>query len=347
MHIPPFEIKNIVDNLKDFNYDFEGKTILLCGGSGFLGNIFKSYFIYLNNFLFINPCKVISVDNYITGTCPKDIEGTGVTNINHNLIQPLGLKIGADENIDFIINCSGLASPSGYAKFPLETLDISYIGSRNLLELAYYKKSKILFFSSSEIYGTPPDELVPTPESYFGLIDSYGKRAPYDVGKKVIETLCWTFNNKYGVDTKVVRPFNVIGYMSQNDYRVLPNYVSAALKGEKIKVYGDGKQTRTFCWFTDFVTGAILTLLKGGNHPYNIGNSDNEISMYDFAKLVESVCGQSGIVELVPAPETYSNEPRRRCPDISKAINELGYNPTVSIREGLNRFLPWAKENYS
>jgi UDP-glucuronate decarboxylase len=347
MVIPIEDLNAIAEGLNEFErLQFQNRTVLLCGGSGFLGMIFKSLFLYMNQRYLLNT-KVISVDNYITGTCPKDIEGENLVNLTHDLSQPLGLKIGANQNIDFILNCSGLASPQGYSKYPLETLDISYLGTRHLLELAYQKNSiAYLAFSSSEIYGTPPDHLIPTPETYWGSFDGFGKRAPYDTGKKVIETLCWTFNSKYGVNTKIVRPFNVYGYMAQNDFRVLPNFMNAVLKNEKIKVYGDGKQTRTFCWFTDFITGAIKVLLKGKNEPYNIGNQENEISMIDLGKMIEKITNKPNLVQMISTPSAYVNEPLRRCPDISKARTEIGYNPVVDVETGIRKFYEWAKKSY-
>jgi UDP-glucuronate decarboxylase len=347
MVIPVEDLEAIVAGLNDYErLQFQNRTVLLCGGSGFLGMIFKQLFLYMNKQYLLNT-KVIAVDNYITGTCPKDIEGENLINLNHDLSQPLGLKIGNNENIDFILNCSGLASPQGYSKYPLETMDISYLGTRHLLELAYHRKSiAYLAFSSSEIYGTPPENLIPTPETYWGSFDGFGKRAPYDTGKKLIETLCWVFNSKYEVNTKIIRPFNVFGYMAQNDFRVLPNFINAALSGGKIKVYGDGQQTRTFCWFTDFITGAIKVLLKGKSVPYNIGNSDNEITMIDLAKMVEKITSSKDLVELVPSPSAYTNEPLRRCPDLSKAKKEIGYQPKVDLVTGITKFYNWAKENY-
>lgn len=344
--IPIEDIKYIADKLGEDNLRFTNQTVLLTGSSGFLGTLFQSYFLYINEHVLKSPCKVVCMDNknnwigHYSSTFPN------FKYVTHNIISPITPEIENDK-IDYIINAAGLASPRAYEKYPKETMDVSYEGTKNVLSFASWNNTKsVLNFSSSEVYGTPPDSEVPTKESYVGQVDTTNLRSCYDVGKMCIETLSYIYNEKYGVNVKVVRPFNVIGYIQQSDGRVLPNFISNILQNKKIKIYGDGKQTRTFCWFSDFLVGAIKVLFHGGNSPYNIGNQNNEISMYDLGKLLESISGKTDILELIPTPTVYLKEPLRRCPDITKAKNELNYNPSIDLKTGIFKFYEWAKINY-
>lgn len=333
---------------KDNLDKFAGKTILITGGSGFLGTFYKLFLIHSNNTGLISPaCKVISVDNYVKGTTTINDEtvDANLTIFNHDLTIPLGVKLG-NLDIHFIINCAGNAAPKNYETFPLETMEISTIGTKNLLELAMYKNAKILNFSSSEVLGTPADDQIPSDENVLPSIISMDKRSPYDVTKLYIETLSWVFKNKYGVDCKVIRPFNVIGRFSQNDYRVIPNFLNKISKNEKIEVFRPGTQTRTFCYYTDFIVGSLLVLLNAKDILYHVGNPDNEIGMYDLALKLEAICGKAGLVSLIDTPTLYKNEPKRRCPSIDKAKKELGYSPRITLDEMLTRIYQWSILNY-
>lgn len=327
------DMSEIRDALGEHVFRFESRTILIPGGNGFLGRSFTQFFQYLNQFVFRLPCKVIAVDNYIVGANPALQSEENVTRLTHDLTTPLTLKLDRSP-IDFIINCAGVASPSAYLNCPLEVMDVSYIGTRNVLELAVSKGSRVINFSSSECYGNPPPEFIPTHESYLGQISSISKRAPYDVGKKTLEAISHIFRSKYGVDVSIVLPFNVYGYMSRNDYRVIPNFVWACIDGKSIQVYKPGTQTRTFCFYTDFVTGVLLVLLKGKEFAYNVGNQDGEVSMENLARAVKFLF--SGRIDFIDRPPAYHQEPERRCPDISR-VKELGYQPRVSLTEGLQR----------
>ena len=326
------------------NEFFLNKTTLLLGGSGFLGSMFKQYFLLLYK-RGLN-CNVISVDNYVGRIKPREIECANLIHIEHDLTVPLGLKLHGYK-IDYIINCAGNASPSSYERFPLETMDISYTGTKHLLELAINQGAEIVNFSSSEVIGTPDAKDIPTSEEVLPRIHSQNKRAPYDVTKVAIETLSWVFREKYGAKVKVIRPFNVIGYFRQDDFRVVSCFMDKMLRNQKLQVFEPGTQTRTFCFYTDFLIGVIKVLTEGKNLLYNIGNSDNEISMVDFAHLVERVCGKDNLVEVVPTPEVYRHEPQRRCPSIEKAKWELGYSPKVNIEDAIRRIYSWAKVNYT
>lgn len=339
--IPKSEMEFVSNELQSDNYSFEGKTILLLGAFGFLGKLYMAYFNHLNENILRDPCRVIAMDNFVVGKGSTALNVKNFEFERFDICQPLPPR-----RVDYVINCCGIASPVYYKKFPLETIEVSYTGTKNVLEYCRAQDvGSTLFFSSSEVYGNPPTDKIPTNEKYIGNIETMGERSCYDVGKLAIETLCHIYHTKYGLNTKIIRPFNVFGYIQQTDGRVIPNFVSNIVQNKKIKIYGNGKQTRTFCWFTDFIVGTIKVLLHGDNEPYNIGNQDNEIEMIELARLVEKVCGKTDMIELIPSPAVYANEPRRRCPDITKARN-LGYNPKVSLEEGARKFYEWAKNNY-
>lgn len=323
-----------------------GKTILLLGGSGFLGTAFKKFFLYLNGHILQKPCHVISVDNYIKGTSAitDEIKNPHLESIFHNVILPLNEKLEG-RKIDFIINCSGNASPKQYEKFPYETIDVSITGVKNLLDLAKVKGAKILNFSSSEVLGTPPDEEIPTSESSVSRLDAMNRRAPYDVSKLMIETLSFLAHER-GVNCKIIRPFNIIGYFNKDDFRVIPNFFKKVFHDEKIEVYEPGTQTRTFCFYSDFIVGALKVLLKGESILYHIGNPNNEVSMIDLARKIANLFGKPKLIELVPAPLVYKTEPKRRCPSIEKAKLELGYRPHVDLDEMLVKIRKWAIKTY-
>lgn len=355
MNLSNFELDDFQYIAKNIPRNFfYGKTVLLLGGSGFLGSAFKNFFLYCNLIVKESldkkeelPIKVISVDNYIKGTktLNDELDDPNLTNLNHDLTTPLGFKL-ANCKIDYIINCAGNASPKNYEKYPLETMDISTFGVRHALELAYHHKCPILNFSSSEVLGTPNDNEIPSDESIIPRIHSLNKRAPYDVTKLYIETLSWVFRNKYGVEAKVVRPFNIIGYFNKNDFRVIPNYLNKVLDDKEIEVFTPGTQTRTFCFYSDFIIGAIRVLLFGKDVVYHIGNSENEISMIDLAHKVAALENKPHLVKLVETPEVYLHEPKRRCPSIQKAQEELNYNPSIGLDEMLTKIHSWAKANY-
>ncbi|MEK7557408.1 MAG: NAD-dependent epimerase/dehydratase family protein [Patescibacteria group bacterium] len=339
------DVKTIAENLRELAPRFAGKTLLISGGAGFLGKYFLSTFKYWNDNILDKPLRVISVDNYITGQkdAAFDYESENIMDVWGDVTHPLPVR----EDIDFIIHAAGLASPVFYQKYPLETIESAVTGAKNLLDLAQKnpKLAGFLFFSSSEIYGDPAPDAIPTPETYHGNVSSVGPRACYDESKRLSETVCMIYQQKYGVPAKIVRPFNVFGPgMRHDDRRVVPMFAYQALNGQTLTVHGDGHQTRTFCYITDAINGFLRVLLLGKpGEAYNIGNADNEISMRNFAALFsELVPGAK--YQMVPYPDTYpAGEPQRRCPDLTKAREQLGYEAKVSMREGLKRFLDWAK----
>lgn len=341
------DIKAIADGIAAEAPMLSGKTVLISGGSGFLGKYFTGVFRYLNDHILEKPVRVISIDNFITGEIDPNFDQSDNKNIL-NVWGDVTVPLPVREDIDYIIHAAGLASPVYYHKYPLETIESAVTGAKNLLELARKNNlSGFLFFSSSEIYGDPDPEAVPTPETYFGHVSAVGPRACYDESKRLTETICTIYHEKFGIPVTVVRPFNIFGPgMKYNDQRVVPMFAYQVLNGKPLTVHGDGHQTRTFCYITDAMVGFIKTLLIGQRgHAYNIGNEDNEIKMRDLAKIfVESSENPSATFNLVPYPENYpAGEPQRRCPDLTKARTELQYNPTVDFKQGIERFLTWAR----
>ncbi|MBI3324813.1 MAG: NAD-dependent epimerase/dehydratase family protein [Candidatus Omnitrophica bacterium] len=343
------DIKEIADRLGEEAKAFSGRTILLSGGAGFLGRYFTRVFAYLNDQVLPERCRLIVCDNLITSRDeePGLTQSEGLRFLRHDVIKPLDL----DEPIDYIIQAAGIASPYYYRKFPLETLEVATIGTKQMLSLGLKHQLKgFLFFSSSEIYGDPDPKHVPTPESYRGNVSCLGPRACYDESKRLGETLCAIFHELHGVPTRMVRPFNIYGPgMQERDYRVLPNFASRIVGHKPLIIYGTGQQTRTFCYVTDAVTGFLKALLNGSpGQAYNIGNPVPEISMVELARTLGRVLNQSLEIRLVEYPDSYpADEPQRRCPDISKAALQLGYRPAVPLEEGLRRFLDWALRHYS
>ncbi|MBI5163206.1 MAG: NAD-dependent epimerase/dehydratase family protein [Magnetospirillum sp.] len=343
----PSDVAEIATRLGDAAHDFAGKTVLLTGGRGFLGRYFMSVFAYLNECVLDKPCNLVALDNLITagkeGSEIPDLPH--VTFVPHDVIEPFAY----DGKIDYVIHAAGIASPFYYRAYPLETLEVAVRGTRNMLEIAERNNARFTFFSSSEIYGDPDPKHVPTPESYRGNVSAQGPRACYDESKRVGETLCYIFHEKYGTATNTIRPFNVFGPgMQESDYRVLPNFGSRIKSNRPLNVYGSGNQTRTFCYITDAMLGFLLVILRGvPGEPYNIGNPKPEISMIELVRKIETVLGRKVTHNIIEYPDSYpADEPNRRCPDIKKARLQLKFEPTVSLEDGLKRFFGWSDRVY-
>lgn len=339
------DIRTIADDIKDDAAQLSGKTLLITGGAGFLGNCFIGVIDFLNKNMLKKPCRIISVDNFITGVKYMIEECPYFKAIKHNIKEPLEI----DENVDYIIHAAGIASPKFYREYKIETIDVATLGTKNMLELAKDKKIKsMLYFSSSEVYGDPDPAHIPTPETYNGNVSCIGPRANYDESKRLGETLCVVYNETYNVPVKIVRPFNVYGPgMRMDDYRVIPNFVSNMFKGKPLPVYGAGNQTRTFCYISDAITGFFKVLFSNYNgEPFNVGNDDQEVSILYLGQLmVELLDYKTGIMHDVGINDAYSQgDPKRRCPDLTKMRTKLGYNPKISLKTGLKRFMEWAKE---
>lgn len=343
------DVNFIIKSLKNDVKAFEGKTVLITGSSGFLGNYFIAVFNELNHNVLKKPCKVIAVDNYITGSKEGIVEGAKFKNITF-LKKDASKPLTINGPIDYILHAAGIASPVYYMKYPLETIEVSTQGTKNILELAKKKKVKsVIFFSSSEIYGDPHKDYIPTKETYKGNVSPIGPRACYDESKRLGETLCTIYHRLFNVPIKIIRPFNVYGPgMKPKDHRVLPRFLNCALSGESLPIHGNGLQTRTYSYVSDATVGFLKVLLKGKNgEAYNIGNDQNEINLVNLAKTIAKVHDGKVVIKKIPYPKTYpADEPNRRCPDITKAKKELGFKNTVNLEEGLKRTLLWYKSAF-
>lgn len=340
------DIAEIAATLGDRARAFAGKRVLISGGRGFLGRYVIALFRHLNAQALDPPCRLVVLDNLITsGAMGADETAEGYEFIRHDVIEPFA----DDGEIDYILHLAGIASPFYYQEYPLETLDVAVTGARNMLNLAREKQARFLFFSSSEIYGDPSPAHLPTQESYRGNVSCLGPRACYDESKRLGETLCRIYHQRFGVPTTIVRPFNVFGPgMQETDYRVLPNFASQIVGGRPLTVYGDGRQTRTYCYVTDAMAGFMLALLHGvPGEPYNIGNPEPELSVLDLVERLRPLVDRPLSVVVTDHPDSYpADEPARRRPNIRKARTQLGYQPKVGIDEGLRRFLDWARAHY-
>lgn len=344
------DLKLVISEIQKETTALEGKTVLISGGAGFIGSYIVTTIYLLNKCILKNKCKVISLDNYLTGAKKNfivDIKDKEFRFLRHDVRLPLNIN----ENIDFIIHAAGLASPFYYKKYPLETIESAIFGAKNLLELArIYKVKSFLFFSSSEIYGDPDPEHVPTAETYAGHVSSIGPRACYDESKRLTETLCIVYKQMYQVPIKIVRPFNIYGPgMRHTDYRVIPTFIYNGLRGKNLPVHDKGIQTRTFCYITDALAAIFKVLISGrSGEVYNIGNDKPEVSMYELASIISNLLGNSVKPRRKSYPSSYpAGEPQRRCPDLTKIKNELGYMPKVDLETGLNKTLAWFKEEYN
>jgi UDP-glucuronate decarboxylase len=341
------DIQNIISRISDIAPAMEGKTLILSGGAGFLGSYMVAVIQEMNAKFFAQPCRLIVLDNYITGSRKNkliDITDPNICFVEHNVSLPFETE-GA---VDFIIHAAGIASPVYYKSFPIEAIESTIWGAKNLLELAKKKQSEsYLFFSSSEIYGDPDPRFIPTPETYKGNVSCTGPRACYDESKRLGETMSMTYYHRFQIPVKAVRPFNIYGPgMKTDDYRVIPNFLMRALTNRPLPIHGSGDQTRTFCYVTDAVTGFFKVLLsKQNGEVYNVGNDQEEISMIGLAKTISELFEQKPALDYIGYPENYpKDEPHRRAPDLSKIKQSLQYVPLVDLRSGLRRTLTWFRE---
>ena len=340
------DLDEIIDSLLTELEGLAGKKILIAGGAGFLGRYFLAIFERLNNGILEKPCQLTILDNFrlvdkaLFGKLGKWAE------ITHADIcrDPI-----PDDSFDWVIHAAGIASPYYYRAHPLDTLEVATVGTQRLLRAAQETKARFVYFSSSEIYGDPGPSHVPTKESYRGNVSTQGPRACYDEGKRVGETYCYIFHDYFDIHTNIIRPFNVYGPgMQRSDYRVMPNFAAQIAEGEPLMIYGDGQQTRTFCYVADAMIGFMRVLLKGlPGEVYNIGNPRPEVSINELADAFEVNSPVPVRRQRTEYPESYpADEPMRRCPNIQKAELHLGFRPKIGLEEGVKRFLSWAVPNY-
>lgn len=298
--------------------------ILITGGAGFLGSHLCDRFLSQNHY-------VIAMDNLITGNVRNIAHLAGnsrFTFIRHDVTNYIYL----DGQIDAVLHFASPASPIDYLMYPIQTLKVGALGTHNTLGLALAKKARYLLASTSEVYGDPLEH--PQREEYVGNVDAIGPRGVYDEAKRFAEALTMAYHRSHGVDTRIVRIFNTYGpRMRLEDGRVVPNFVAQALRGEPLTVYGDGSQTRSFQYVDDLVEGVYRLLMSTYHEPVNIGTTD-EVSILEFAHIVNELAGNtSGIV--FKADQRIKGDPQTRRPDITRARTVLGWEPKVSLRDGL------------
>jgi dTDP-glucose 4,6-dehydratase len=297
---------------------------VITGGAGFLGS-------HLCDLMLDKGWEILCLDNLVTGSD---------SNVSHLQAHPkfrfgrqdVSRYIDVPGPVDAVLHFASPASPPDYLKMPIQTMKVGALGTHNALGLALAKKSKFLLASTSECYGDP--EVSPQPETYWGRVNPIGPRGVYDESKRFAEALTMAYHRYHGVDTRIVRIFNTYGpRMRLNDGRALPNFLYQALTGEPLTVYGDGKQTRSFCYVSDLLDG-IYRLLESDEHdPVNIGNP-HEITILEFAERVRALVGSKEPIVFRPLPQ---DDPKQRCPDITKARRILKWEPEVNLEEGLQR----------
>lgn len=354
------DLEYICSNLVSEFSHLEGKRLLITGGAGFLGYYLVQSVLHWNKGTSRNRQIKISVyDNYGRGIptwLSEAKNDSNLTVVKHDVTRPL-----PQDMVDFqyIIHGASIASPIYYRQHPIETMDANVNGLRSLLEYFRGQKERnrpvegFLFFSSSEIYGDPPSDQIPTSETYRGNVSCTGPRACYDEAKRYGETLCVNFAEQYGLPVRAVRPFNNYGPgLKITDRRVIPDFARDILAGRDIIMLSDGNPRRTFCYVADAVIGYYKALIRGRDgEAYNIGVEAPEISIMEIAEqmvlIASSHFGYRGkIVRHISNDLQYLvDNPSRRCPDISKARVDLGYSPSVCLTDGLTRSLIWYHSN--
>lgn len=354
------DLDYICSQLGDEFPQMSGKRLLLTGGAGFLGYyLTQSIYHWNKKHSDKAPIELVVYDNFMRGV-PAWLEtlnkNSFLTVKKYDVIDPLPDDMG---DFQFIIHAATIASPIYYRKHPIETMDANVYGLRHLLDYCIAQKEKgtpveaFLFYSTSEIYGDPTPENIPTPETYRGNVSSTGPRACYDESKRYGETLAVNFARQYELPVRLVRPFNNYGPgLKITDKRALPDFARNVLAGEDIVLLSDGSPTRTFCYVADAIVGYFKVLLRGHNgEAYNIGLDKPEISIRQLAEHVIQTARQlfkydgQLIFKVSDDKEYLTDNPNRRCPVIEKARKHLAYNPTIQLEEGLKRSLLWYAEN--
>ncbi len=306
---------------------------MVTGGAGFLGSHLCDYLLAKNH-------EVICVDSLITGDTKNLVnvwDNENFAFVKRDLYQPFHLE----ENIDFIFHLASPASPKDYIQNPIHTLKVGGIGTYHMLLLAKEHHARFLFTSSSEVYGDP--KVHPQHENYWGHVNPIGVRGVYDEAKRYAEAITMAYHRVHQVDTRICRIFNTFGpRMRLDDGRAVPNFIGQALRGEPITIYGDGSQTRSFCYFSDTIEGLYRLMMSDYALPVNIGNP-NELTILEFAKKIKSLTKSSSEIVFLP---WVPDDPRQRKPDISTAKKILRWVPKVSLDEGLKKIIIYYQKEY-
>jgi dTDP-glucose 4,6-dehydratase len=302
--------------------------ILITGAAGFLGSHIAERFLRDGH-------EVIGLDNFVTGS--RDNSAVLETYEEFRLVEhDISKSIYFDEDLDGVLHFASPASPVDYLEIPIQTLKVGSLGTHNVLGIALAKGARLLLASTSEVYGDPL--LHPQPETYWGNVNPVGVRGCYDEAKRFSEAMTMAYHRHHGVDTRIVRIFNTYGpRMRPGDGRVVSNFIVQALRGDPLSLYGDGSQTRSFCYVDEEVDGICRLFNSDRSEPTNIGNPD-EFTIRELAEIVLAETGSKSLIESLPLPE---DDPKSRKPDISVARQVLGWEPSVGIREGIRRTLPF------
>lgn len=311
-------------------------NILISGGAGFLGS-------NLSALLLSEGHHVWAVDNLITGrreNLDELIDNPNFSFIEQDIISPTILDRVEGTKFDAVFHMASPASPPWYQKYPLETLEVNSIGTKHMLEIAKRNNAKLIFASTSEVYGDPLEH--PQKETYWGNVNSFGARSCYDEAKRYGEAICYTYLHDYDVDVRIVRIFNTYGpNMDPQDGRVVSNFVTQAIQGYDLTIYGDGSQTRAFCYVDDLIRGFHLMMTKDvKGEVINLGNP-NEFTMLELAEKIIEKVGKSNQISYQDLPQ---DDPKKRRPDIYKAKELLGWEPEISLEKGLTKTIEYFKK---
>lgn len=354
MEVEKKDLEYIHKKAKEEFQELAGSKILFAGANGFLGFYFIEAILLWNKLYPKKTIKVFALDIFTKGI-PKWLKDRDdVEIINEDVTKYI-----PSLNFDYIIHAASPASPTFYRKYPVETINANVQGLYNILNYMLAKQKTenkikgLLFFSSSEVYGDPTEDNIPTPETYRGNVSFTGPRSCYDESKRFCETLCINYSKTYNLPIKIARPFNNYGPgLKLNDGRVIPDFANDILLNKDIILFSQGSPTRTFCYITDAIIGYLKILIKGGSaEAYNIGYDKEEISIIDLAKKIKKIAEKyfnySGkIIKKRSKDKDYlTDNPNRRCPNIAKARKELRFEPEVSLDEGLTNILIWYRES--
>lgn len=349
------DTQHILDACRDELAALAGSRVVITGGAGFLGYYLCHTFLRSNRTV-RQPVRVFVVDRFIRGA-PRWVEGVrlaaegAITFIQADITRGMPAEI---EDAEYVVHAASVASPTYYRQYPIETIDANVWGLRQVLDwsrsASVATRGKLLFFSSSEIYGDPDE--IPTPETCRGSVSCTGPRACYDESKRFGETLAVNYARQHGAPVTIARPFNNYGPgLPLDDRRVVPDFARDILEGRVIEMLSDGSPTRTFCYVADAVAGYLKVLVRGrAGEPYNIGVEAPEIAIGELARLMvevgRDVLRYSGevVFRRSDATDYLTDNPRRRCPSIAKARQELDYRPSMSLEEGLRRTLVWYRD---
>jgi dTDP-glucose 4,6-dehydratase len=312
--------------------------ILITGAAGFLGS-------HLCERLLDDGHEVVGMDNFITGS-PANIAHLSSNQRFSFIRHDVSNFIFVPGKVDAVLHFASPASPNpkspyGYVNLPIQTMKAGALGTHNTLGVARENEARFLLASTSEIYGDPLEH--PQTESYWGHVDPIGARSVYDEAKRFAEALTMAYHRFHGINTRIVRIFNTYGpRMHLDDGRVVPNFIQQALRGEPLTVYGDGQQTRSFCYVDDLIEGIVRLLLSEEHYPVNIGNP-NEVTILEFAEKINAIVKNKAGIIFKPA-DRLESDPQRRRPDITRAQTILGWEPKISLENGLNKTIPYFQQ---